>query len=162
LSFALVVEVKEFLKSMFSMKDLGEAEYILGIQIIRNADRMSIMLSQRSYMHTILRHFKMERCKPVLTLMEPGLRLEPLPANAQPFNVPYQPLIGSLMYLMLVTCPDIAFTVSQLSRFAGRPSEAHWKAGKHLLCYIQGTLSYGLTYSCSSAPTPLLGYSDAD
>jgi hypothetical protein len=41
-SFALVVEVKEFLKSRFSMKDLGEAEYILGIQIICNADRTSI------------------------------------------------------------------------------------------------------------------------
>jgi hypothetical protein len=96
-----VVEVKEFLKSRFSMKDLGEAEYILGIQIIRNADRMSITLSQRSYMHTILRRFEMEHCKPVLTPMEPGLRLEPLPAGSQPFDVPYQALIGSLMYLML-------------------------------------------------------------
>jgi hypothetical protein len=124
-SFALVVEVKEFLKSRFSLKDLGEAEYILGIQIIRNADRT-------------------------------------LPAGAQPFDVPYQALIGSLMYLMLATRPDIAFAVSQLSRFAGRPSEAHWKAGKHLLRYIQGTLDYGLTYTRSSAPTPLLGYSDAD
>jgi hypothetical protein len=161
-SFALVVEVKEFLKSRFSMKDLGEAEYILGIQIIRNADRTSITLSQRSYMHTILRRFEMEHCKPVLTPMEPGLRLEPLPAGSQPFDVPYQALIGSLMYLMLATRPDIAFAVSQLSRFAVRPSESHWKAGKHLLRYIQGTLDYGLTYQRSSTPTPLLGYSDAD
>jgi hypothetical protein len=112
-------------------------------------------------MHTILRCFDMEHCKPVLTPMEPGLRLEPLPACAQPFDVPYQVLIGSLMYLMLATRPDIALAVSQLSRFAGRPSEAHWKAGKHLLCYIQGTLSHGLTYTRYSAPTLLLGYSDS-
>jgi hypothetical protein len=161
-SFALLVEVKEFLKSRFSMKDLGEAEYILGIQIIRNAERTSITLSQRSYMHTILQRFKMEHCAPVLTPIEPGLCLEPLSAGLQPFDVPYQALIGSLMYLMLATCPDIAFAVSQLSRFAGRPSEAHWKAGKRLLRYIQGTLDYGLTYQRSSTPTPLLGYSDAD
>jgi hypothetical protein len=68
-SFALVVKVKEFLKSRFSMKDLDEAEYILGIQIIRNVDRTSITLSQRSYMHTILRRFDMKHCKPVLTSM---------------------------------------------------------------------------------------------
>jgi hypothetical protein len=146
----------------FSMKDLGEAEYILGIQIIRNADRTSITLSQRLYMHTILQHFEMEHCALVLTPMEPGLCLEPLPAGLQPFNAPYQALVGTLMYLMLATCPDIAFAVSQLSCFAGRPSEAHWKAGKRLLRYIQGTLDYGLTYQRSSTPTPLLGYSDAD
>jgi hypothetical protein len=67
-SSALVAEVKESLKSRFSMKDLGTAEYILGIQIIYNADRTSITLSQRSYMHTILQRFEMEHCKPVLTL----------------------------------------------------------------------------------------------
>jgi hypothetical protein len=89
-----VVEVKEFLKSRFSMKDLGEAEYILGIQIICNADRKSITLSQRSYMHTILQCFEMEHCKPVLTPMEPGLCNEPLPTNAQPFDVPYLSIIG--------------------------------------------------------------------
>jgi hypothetical protein len=83
-SFALIIEVKEFLKSRFFMKDLGEAEYILGIQIIRNADRTSITLSQCSYMHTILQRFKMEHCAPVLTPIEPGLCLEPLSAGLQP------------------------------------------------------------------------------
>ena len=113
-------------------------------------------------MHTILRRFDMELCSPVLTPMEPGLRLEPLQAGVEPFDVPYQQLIGSLMYLMLATRPDIAYAVSQLSRFSGKPSEAHWKAGKRLLRYIKGTLDYGLTYHRSSTPTPLLGYSDAD
>jgi hypothetical protein len=94
------------------MIDLGKAEYILGIQIIRNADRMSMALSQRSYMHTILQRFEMEHCAPVLTPMEPGLCLEPLSAGLQPFDVPYQALIGSLMCLMLATRPDIAFAAS--------------------------------------------------
>jgi hypothetical protein len=55
----------------------------------------------------------------------PVAKFQSICIGLQPFNVSYKAIIGSLMYLMLATCPDIAFAVSQLSCFAGRPSEAH-------------------------------------
>ena len=108
-SLPLILEVKEFLKSKFSMKDLGLAEYILGIQIVRDAQQQTMALSQRAYFEQVLRRYGMEDCSPVKTPMEPGLKLEPLPAGATPCNCPYQSAIGSLMYGMLGTRPDLAF-----------------------------------------------------
>jgi hypothetical protein len=144
------------------MKDLGPAEYILGIQIIRDPDGSHLRLSQRAYLESVLRRFNMQDCAPVQTPMEPGLKLEMLPATQQPADVPYQAAIGSLMYAMLGTRPDLAYSVSYLSRFAARPSHDAWKAVKRVMRYIRGTLDYGLVYCRSQTTSRLLGYSDAD
>ncbi|KAK8624299.1 hypothetical protein V6N13_065646 [Hibiscus sabdariffa] len=63
------------------------------------------------------------------------------------------------MYLMSCTRPDIAFTISSLSRFTSNPSENHWKAIVRVLRYLRYTRDYGLHYSRD--PAILEGYSDA-
>lgn len=72
----------------------------------------------------------------------------------------YQKLIGSLMYAMLGSRPDIAFAVSLVSRFASNPSPAHMTAAKRILRYLKGTLDFQLTYRGDLKN--LTGYSDAD
>ena len=64
----------------------------------------------------------------------------------------FQSAIGSLMYAMLETRPDIAYAVAKLSQFASNPNDIHLKALKHLFRYIKGTLHYGLHYSKSNVP----------
>ena len=73
----------------------------------------------------------------------------------------YRQAIGSLMYLVTSTRPDIAYAVSVLSRFMQQPRELHWCHVKRLLKYVKATKNYNLVYT-KSEKTALLGYSDAD
>jgi hypothetical protein len=75
-------------------------------------------------------------------------------------QVPYRELIGSLMYLMVSTRPDLAHAVGVLSRFASNPGKRHWEAGKRVLRYLQGTKDYKLTFQGDQLD--LHGYCDAD
>ena len=54
----------------------------------------------------------------------------------------YQSIIGSLLYLMIGTRPDIAFTVTHLSQFSTNPTKDHYKAVQHVCCYLVGTRDY--------------------
>ena len=71
----------------------------------------------------------------------------------------YAKIIGSLMYAMTCTRPDIAFAVGKLSRFTSNPGPQHWLAIRRVLRYLKGTINYGITYS--GEPPILEGYSDA-
>jgi hypothetical protein len=97
--------------------------------------------------------------------MEPGAYLTKATETAsQQLIKQYQSAIGSLMYAMTQTRPDIAYAVSTLSQFAHNPNEIHWKALKRVFRYICGTLDvsieYGLKSTCERLK--LLGYSDSD
>ena len=59
----------------------------------------------------------------------------------------YAQAIGSLMYLMNGTRPDIAYAVSKLSRYTSNPGPDHWKAIVRVLRYLKYTKNYGLHYS---------------
>ena len=72
----------------------------------------------------------------------------------------YRQLIGSLMYLVN-TRPDISFAVNSLSHFMVDPRRVHWTAAKHILCYIRGTVEYGLIYE-RRGNVQLAGFIDAD
>ena len=72
----------------------------------------------------------------------------------------YRQLIGSLMYLVH-TRPDICYTVNALSQFMSDLKHIHWVAAKHILRYVQGTVTYGIRYTSSSGVL-LSGYSDSD
>ena len=75
-------------------------------------------------------------------------------------RVPYANAIGSLMYAMLCTCPDICFAVELVSRFQSNPRLAHWKAVKRILRYLRETADYMLCYQ--GKDLRLREYSDAD
>ena len=71
----LLSTIKYYLKSVFSMKDLGEAAYILGIKIYRDRSRRLIALSQSTYIDKILKKFKMENAKKGFLPMSHGVTL---------------------------------------------------------------------------------------
>jgi hypothetical protein len=64
-------------------------------------------------------------------------------------NVPYREAIGSLMYLMVGTRPDIAFAVSRMAQYVESPTITQWKAVKHIMRYIKHTSNYGLEFGGS-------------
>jgi hypothetical protein len=67
--------VKEYLNNKFSMKDMGEAAYILGIKIFRDRSRRLSVLSQSTYLDKVLKRFKMEGSKKGLLPIMKGVSL---------------------------------------------------------------------------------------
>ncbi|XP_033516532.1 secreted RxLR effector protein 161-like [Nicotiana tomentosiformis] len=76
-------------------------------------------------------------------------------------GIPYAPLVGSLMYARVCTIPDITFAVGMLGRYQSNPDLDHWKAGKRVLRYLQGTKNFKLTYKYSDS-LEVIGYSNSD
>ena len=121
-SLLQVNKVKDYLSSVIKMKDMGEADVILGIKIIRSNDQ--IILSQSHYIEKIRKRFDMLECCLVSTPMDRGLKL--LPRQGNPISqLSYSKIIGSLMYSMTSTRLDIAYAVGKLSRYTSNPRPLH-------------------------------------
>ncbi|KAM6546496.1 hypothetical protein CsatB_027232 [Cannabis sativa] len=78
-------------------------------------------------------------------------------------NVPYASCVGSLMYCMVCTRPDLAYALSMVSRFISDPGKTHWEAVKWILRYLNGTSNVGLLYRDNGKfETEIAGYVDSD
>ena len=81
-------------------------------------------------------------------------------------RVPYASAVGSLMYAMVCTRPDIAQAVGVLSRFMANPGRVHWDAVKRVFRYLRGTSDYSICYHGNSSGTPhsvcIHGFVDSD
>ncbi|GJY50838.1 zinc finger, CCHC-type containing protein [Tanacetum coccineum] len=151
-----VDNTKKFLSSRFSMKDIGEADVILGIKIKR--EYKGIVITQSHYIEKILKKFNHKDCSSVSTPMDPVEKLKP--NTDKPVDqLEYSRAIGCLMYAMTSTRPDIAYVVGRLNMFTSNPSRQHWQAITRVFKYLKGTMNYGLSYV--GYPSVLEGYSDA-
>ena len=163
----MLLETKKFLSSNFDMKDMGEASYVLGIQILRDREKGMLGLSQKTYIENVLKRFSMHNCKAAPAPIVKGEKFGEYqcPQNQyekeQMKSVPYASAIGSIMYAQVCTRPDLAFTTGMLGRYQSNPGKAHWMAAKKALRYLQGTKSHMLVYRRSDA-LEIVGYSDAD
>nr|GFB02119.1 hypothetical protein [Tanacetum cinerariifolium] len=107
--------VNDYLGKYFAMKDLGEASFILRIKIYRNRSKRLIGLGQNAYMDKILKRYKMDNSKCGHILMQERLNLNKTQGALTPEevkcmkNVPYASVVGSIMYAVRCTGPDVAF-----------------------------------------------------
>ena len=77
-------------------------------------------------------------------------------------QTPYASGVGSIMYGMVCSRPDLAHVVSMISRFMEDPGSAHWEALKWTLRYLNGSLQAGLRYKKIAHKEAIIGYVDAD
>ncbi|XP_075108916.1 secreted RxLR effector protein 161-like [Nicotiana tabacum] len=77
-------------------------------------------------------------------------------------SVPYSSVVGSIMYDMVCTRPDISYAISVMSRYMACPSKEHWQAMKWILRYLKGTADVGLTFYKDKLSESLVGYVDSD
>ena len=100
----LLRDTKQFLSNTFEMKDLGNASYVLGIQIYRDRSKDFLALSQKGYIEKLLQRYSMQDCKPLATPISKGdqLSLSQYPKNALEIlemeKVLYAQVVVSLMY----------------------------------------------------------------
>ena len=142
-NISCVKETKRFLSTKFDMKDLGEADVSLGIKIIRKEGEL--LLTQSHYIEKFLQKYGHYDDKPAPTPLDPSIKLEKNTGRTIS-QLEYSSVIGSLMYAMHCTRPDIAHAISMLCRFTSNPGFEHWKAISRVLAYLKGTIEYGLSY----------------
>ncbi|KAJ9543763.1 hypothetical protein OSB04_023470 [Centaurea solstitialis] len=153
----MIRSTKDMLKSKFDMKDMGLADVILGIKITRTQN--GLVLSQTHYVDKILEKFNQGDTSIARTPIDTSQHLSKNRGDSVA-QVEYSRIIGSLMYLMSCTRPDLAYAVSRLSRYTSNPSVEHWKSITRLLRYLRYTREYGLHYG--RYPAVIEGYSDAN
>ena len=160
-------ETKRFLSKKFEMKDLGDASFVLGIQIHRDRSRGILGLSQKSYIEKILKRFGMHDCKPGDAPVAKGYKfsLSQCPKNnfeiQEMQQIPYALAIGSLMYAQVCMRPDIAYIVGMLGRYLSNPGKDHWIEAKRVMRYLQRTKDYMLTHR-KSDQLEINRYSNSD
>jgi hypothetical protein len=151
--------IKKALSMKFEMKDMGEARNCLGLEIFRYRKDGILTVSQSEYAKVVLARYEMAEVYGASTPIECGVDLNDASELAK--DVPYREAIGSLMYLMVGTRPDIAFAMSQLSKFVESPTTLQWNAVKRVMRYIKQTADHGLCYK-SGCKFELEGYCGAD
>jgi hypothetical protein len=116
---------KTSLKNSFSMMDLGEATYILGIKFYRDRSKRLIGLSQDTYIDKVLKWFNMEEAKKGFLPMSHGIHLSrtQCPSTTDErermSRISYASAIRYIMCAMICTCPDISYAHSVTSRYQG-------------------------------------------
>ncbi len=125
------LQIKEELSQKFKMKDLGELHFFLGMEVERNHDERLLHISQIKYLKEILKHFRMEECKPIGVPLDPKVKLQRnVNGNDESKGFPYQQAVGSLMYAMFCTRFDFSYLISVLSQHMANPNMEHWMAVK--------------------------------
>src|SRR5258707_682749 len=153
---------KEALKKQYEMMDLGEIAWILGIHVTRDRNAGWIALSQEKFITETLERFGKGDVHPIST---PALANEHLKKLTNPeIDVrSYQSAVGALMYPMLGTRPDLAYTVAALGRHAASPGADHQRALDRAFQYLRATSDRQLIFQRGTpSGTVLHGFVDAD
>ncbi|KAH0700925.1 hypothetical protein KY284_015140 [Solanum tuberosum] len=142
----------------FSIKDLGQLAYFLGVRVIRTPK--GLYLFQRKYIKDIVERASMSGAKPVSTppVTTNNLALEDSVHLSD--SKDYQFFVGCLQYLVL-TPPDIAFATNRLAQFSHRPTTNHLVSLRRMIHYLAGTIDKGIYFSKES-PLVLHAFSNPD
>ena len=125
------------------------------MKISRDRSTGTLNLSQELYIEKVLRRFRVNDAIPRTTPLANHFKLskEQSPKTAEERDhmtlVPYASAVGSLMYAMVCTRPDIAHVVEVVSRYTENSGKEHWEVVKWLLRYLRGTSSTSLCFGKS-------------
>ncbi|CAA7042283.1 unnamed protein product [Microthlaspi erraticum] len=159
-----IVNLKKQLSSTFEMKDLGAARRILGMEIIRDRVNGTLQLSQSNYLKKVIENFRMTDSKSSQTPIGAHFKLSLVTEDEECIDTevtPYSSAVGSIMYAMIGSRPDLAYGIGLVSRFMSKPGSIHWEAVKWLLRYIKGSLDVELLYT-KDKNLDIQGYCDSD
>ena len=157
----LLHSVKNSLSGKFKMKDLGVLSWFLGTEF--HCSEGVIEMSQKQYIGKLLTKFCMTECKPKVTPMVSGLeKIADTESPELTDPILYRAIVGSLIYIMSGTRPDLSNVVTKLSQNMARPTEANLIAAKHVLRYLKGTTEQSLKFKKGADTLKLIGYCDSD
>ncbi|KAL2242589.1 UNVERIFIED_CONTAM: Retrovirus-related Pol polyprotein from transposon RE1 [Sesamum indicum] len=153
-----IQEVKLYLNELFTIKDLGEAKYFLGLELARS--EQGIVVTQNKYALDIITDIGLQGGKTVSTPLPANFKFAAESEGALQDPSRYRRLVGRLLYLGF-TRPEISYATQQLSQHIQHPCKEHWNAAMYLIRYLRGTHSSGLFFPVNN-DFKLRAYSDAD
>ena len=148
----MINKLKNDLSQYFNMKNLGPAQQILAIKIVRDRKAKKIWLSQEKYVEQVIERFNIKDVKPVSTPLANYFKVTKRSCPTTSFErkemeaIPYSSAIGSLMYAKVCNRPDIAHAVGVVSRFLANLGKEHWEVVKWILRYLKGTSKMWLCF----------------
>ena len=157
--------IKVWLSSQFSMNDLGEASFILGMKIYRDRSKRLMGLSQSMYIDTVLKWFSMKNSKKGYLSIASKVTLSKKDCattskkRERMSRVSYASTMGSIIYAMTCTRVDVAYSLGVESRYQSDLGEAHWKVVKSILKYLRNSKNQWLIYE--ELDLKLMGYTDS-
>ena len=142
--------------------DLGEVKEYLGMRIMRDHIKKTLKLDQISYTDKVIKCFKLNDAKIARTPLSSGYNsMHNMTQSTPHLRSHYQSYIGSLLYIMLGTRPDIAQAVIKMSQFSSNPSEEHLQKALYIVRYLTSTKNPCIKYDGASE-SGLVAYSDTD
>ena len=158
-------DILQYLDNVFKITR-GDMGYYIGLEVYQSPQPGIIFLHQHRYIQHTLERFGMADSYSVSTPSDPNVILSQIPddsENTDVLRVPYKEAIGCLMFISLLTRPDITYAVNNAAKFCENPRNIHWTVTvKRILRYLKGTSNFGLIYQRQSGNTRLTGFCDAD
>ncbi|KAE8976384.1 Copia protein [Phytophthora rubi] len=157
-------EICTALSSRFTVKSLGDARFVLGMEIDYSVEKGELTVKQMQFINRMLERFSHVDANLVRNPAVLGQDLAPDDSHAMHDDErSYRELIGSLLYVANATRPDISAILSTLSQYLDCPREMHWRAALRVLHYLKGTATRGIRFRCSSSNrTGIRAYADAN
>ena len=159
----LLAYQKQFMQRWKS-HNLGKAKEYIGMRITRNCKKWTITLDQTCYAEKVVKWFGQENCKPVsvpfLTRYNP--RSNPKKEANTTLQSWYQSVIGSLLYIMLRTQSDIAYSIIKMSQCSVNPTKEHLQKALNIVHYLSSTMDLCICYSGLGDKNGFIIYSDMD
>ena len=154
------------LTARFKAKDLGPVKKILGVRVTRNRATRELWLDQENYLEDVLNEFGYpngkHHGKPIPMSDYSNLR----PSREEDERIDamrFQKGVGRLMYAMVLTRVDIAFSLGRLATYMHDPSVHHGNALKDMFRYLRSTVSQKLYFGPAGKHQDHVGiYTDAD
>jgi len=163
--------------SNLEITNLGEIKEFLGVEIIRDRSKKSLVITQRSFINKILNKFNKVNNKAKTLPLPIGFKISKnsdLDLNNNTIIKDYQKEIGSLIYITIFTRPDLVYSINYLARFMSNPTLDHYNYLNKIWSYLVHTKNLGLdltlepnnqsntNYSNSNKSINLIGVSDSD
>ena len=158
--------VKVWFAKTFDMKDLGEANYNLGVKLYRDRKNRMIGLSQAAYIDKVLVWFVVQNSKKGITPIMHGVHLskdqcpKTTEEKEQMKAVPFAFTVCSLIYAMLCTGLDIYHAMCLVGKYQSNSGPDHWTVVTCNLKCLRRTRDY--TLICGSDELISVGYTDSD
>ena len=152
----------EHLKKTFEIT-IADGRQFVGLQIERNRAMGTLFIHQTAYTKQLIKRYGMTDGKGMRVPAEPKTVLMPNECECDRItNKPYREAVGSLMFLAIVSRPDIVYAVNEVSRFLENHNNAHWQAVTRIIRYLINTVDFGITYRSGGSNSELVGFADAD
>lgn len=164
-----IQNLKGHLSAEFETKNLSTTSKNLGMEIYRDRSKKKkyFFLSQKGYIQNILSRFGMFTTKAMnnqcAVNIYSSIAFAPKTAEEMEYmsRSPYSSVVGSIMYAMVCTRPDLAQAISVVSKFMAKLGKEYWQTVKRILRYLRGMFDIGLIYG-SDTQCLVQGFLDSD